>query len=35
MRAKKTKLNYLHNMSIFEIVELMNEEDKTVARTVI
>ena len=34
MRAKKTKLNYLHNMSIFEIVELMNEEDTTVARTV-
>ena len=34
MRAKKTKLNHLHNMSIFEIVELMNEEDTTVARTV-
>ena len=34
MRAKKTKLNHLHNMSIFEIVELMNEEDTTVARTI-
>ena len=34
MRAKKPKLNHLHNMSIFEIVELMNEEDTTVARTV-
>ena len=34
MRAKKTKLNHLHNMSIFEIVELMNEEDTTVARSV-
>ena len=34
MRAKKTKLNHLHNMSIFEIVELMNEEDATVARTI-
>ena len=34
MRAKKTKLNHLHNMSIFEIVELMNEEDTTVARIV-
>jgi len=34
MRAKNPKLNHLHNMSIFEIVELMNEEDTTVARTV-
>tara|TARA_X000001036_G_scaffold295656_1_gene274835 strand:- start:192 stop:1073 length:882 start_codon:yes stop_codon:yes gene_type:complete len=34
MRAKKPKLNHLHNMSIFEIVELMNEEDTTVARIV-
>ena len=34
MRAKKPKLNHLHNMSIFEIVELMNEEDTTVARSV-
>ena len=34
MRAKKPKPNHLHNMSIFEIVELMNEEDTTVARTV-
>ena len=34
MRAKKPKLNHLHNMSIFEIVELMNEEDTTVARTI-
>ena len=34
MRAKNPKLNHLHNMSIFEIVELMNEEDITVARTV-
>ena len=34
MRAKKPKLNHLHNMSIFEIVELMNEEDTTVARHV-
>ena len=34
MRAKKPELNHLHNMSIFEIVELMNEEDTTVARIV-
>ena len=34
MRAKNPKLDHLHNMSIFEIVELMNEEDTTVARTV-
>ena len=34
MPAKKPKLNHLHNMSIFEIVELMNEEDTTVARSV-
>ena len=34
MRAKKPKLNHLHKMSILEIVEMMNEEDATVARTV-
>ena len=34
MPANKPKLNHLHNMSIFEIVELMNEEDTTVARTI-
>ena len=34
MRAKKPNLNHLHNMSILEIVELMNEEDTTVARSV-
>ena len=34
MRTKRSKLNHLHNMSIFEIVKLMNEEDTTVAKNV-
>ena len=34
MRAKNSKLNHLHKMSILEIVQIMNEEDTSVARTV-
>ena len=29
-----SKINHLHKMSILEIVQIMNEEDRTVARTV-
>ena len=34
MRAEKTKFNHLHKMSILEIVEMMNEEDTTVAKNI-
>ena len=36
MQDKKSNsnINHLHKMSILEIVQMMNEEDTTVARTV-
>ncbi len=34
MRNEKTKFNHLHKMSIQEIVEMMNEEDASVAKNV-
>ena len=34
MRAKNSKLNHLHKMSVLEIVQIMNEEDTSVAKTV-
>ena len=34
MRAEKTRFNHLHKMSIQEIVEMMNEEDTTVAKNI-